>query len=392
VYVQIAHSIHFFMKKRQKIILAIGFAILIASIFLSQLLANQSGKGQPDDQGKGVAKARPVATRQVEVRDVQAFIDITGRLQAEDKIDIYAEVTGVLLPTRTDFKVGNQFSRGALLLRIDDSEARQSLRSAKSNFINTLASVIPDLEIDYPQASEQWNRYLLELNEDEALPPLPKTSSQRIKLFLTARQVYTQYYDILQAEERLDKYRLYAPFDGTLTEASINKGTLVRSGQKLGAFIRSGVYELETAVSTGELPYVNIGDTVMLTTLGMQQEYEGEIVRINDQVETNTQTVRLFVRVADPDLKAGMYMEGRIKGRLFEQASELRRDVLVNNSQVFVMEDSTAVLRQVQPLKTSDTTAIVRGLSEGTTVIMENNLSSFEGTRVVSEESQNEMD
>lgn len=387
-----AHSIYFLMKKRQKIILASGFAILIASFFLSQLLANQSGNGQTDSEKSSTPRARPVATREVEVMDVQAFIDITGRLQAEDRIDIYAEVTGVLLPTPIDFKVGNTFPRGSLLLRLDDSEARQSLRSAKSNFINTLASVIPDLEIDYPQASDRWNQYLMELNENEPLPTLPEPGSQRIKLFLTAREVYTQYYDILQAEERLGKYRLYAPFTGTLTEASINKGTLVRSGQKLGEFIRSGVYELETAVSTGELPYVNVGDSVMLTALGTDESFEGKIVRINDQVETNTQTVRLFVRVADPDLKAGMYMQGRIRGRLFEQASELRRDVLVNNSQVFVLEDSTAVLRQVQALKTSDTTAIVRGLPQGTTVIMENNLASFEGTRVVSEESQNEMD
>ena len=379
------------MKKRQKIILASGVVILIASILLSRWLGSQADKKQSPKTTSSEKQARPVATQVVDVRDVQAYIDITGRLQAEDKIDIYAEVTGVLLPTPIDFKVGNQFPRGALMLRIDNSEARQSLRSAKSNFINTLASVIPDLEIDYPQASEQWNQYLMALNEDEALPSLPSPESQKIKLFLTARQVYTQYYDILQAEERLRKYRLYAPFQGTLTQASINQGTLVRSGQKLGEFIRSGVYELETAISSSELPYVKVGDTVTLSALGQKSNYEGQIIRINDQVESRTQTVRLFVRIANSDLKAGMYMQGRIKGRLFKQASELRRDMLVNASQVFVLEDSTAVLRPVQSLKTSDTTAIVRGLSEGTTVITENNLSSFEGTRVVREASQNEL-
>ncbi len=379
------------MKKRQKIILAIGVAILIGAVLLSQLLAGQANQqSSSEGQQETSTRARAVATKEVAVGDVQAYIDITGRLQAEDRIDIFAEVSGVLQPTRIDFKVGNTFPRGALLLRIDDSEARQSLRAAKSSFVNTLASVIPDLEIDFPEASEKWNQYLLNFDVNDPIPELPEPESKRIKLFLTAREVYTQYYNILQSEERLDKYRIYAPFTGTLTEASINQGTLVRGGQKLGEFIRSGVYELETAVSTDEIPYVAVGDSVMLSAINMGKNYVGEIVRINDQIETNTQTVKLFVRLADPSLKAGMYMEGRIKGRLFDNATELRRDILVNDENVFVLRDSTAVLQAVTTLKTSDTTAIVRGLDEGATVITENNLASFEGTKVV-QEAQNQM-
>ncbi len=381
------------MKKRQKIILASGVVILAASIFFSQFLAGQGDQNKSKQPTKTQAnqKARLVSTRQIDVKDVQSYIGVTGRLQAEDKIDVYAEVTGVLLPTRIDFKVGNRFPKGSLMLRLDDNEARQSLRSAKSNFANTLASVVPDLEIDFPEASDSWNEYLLNFDVNELLSDLPKPSSDRIKLFLTARNVYSQYYEIRQSEERLGKYRIYAPFTGTLTEASINRGTLVRSGQKLGEFIRSGAFELETAVSTEELPYINVGDSVMLSSNKMGKSYLGKIVRINDQIESSTQTVKLFVRVAGPDLKAGLFMEGRIKGRLFENASEIRRDILINDSKVFVLVDSTAVLRALTPLKISDTTAIVRGLQQGATVISESNLSSFEGTKIVSEEAKNQL-
>jgi multidrug efflux pump subunit AcrA (membrane-fusion protein) len=376
------------MKKRQKIILAVGIAFLAASVFISQLLAGQSDSKKNKKQQSQQADAyRAVATTNVEVGEVQSFIDLTGRLQAEDQIDIYAEVSGVLLPTRIDFKVGNTFPRGALLLRLDDSEIRQNLKSVRSRFVNTLASVVPDLEIDFPRASEVWREYLLRLDVNDRLPELPEPSSQQIRLFLTARNVYTQFYEIRQLEERLKKYRIYAPFEGTLTEASINQGTLVRSGQKVGEFIRSGIYEMETAVSVEELPYIAIGDSVMLKSVKGRSLYEGEIVRINEEVSTNTQTVKVFIRVANPELKAGMYLEGRVKGRAFDNASEINRDILVNEEQVFVMQDSTAVLKDITTLKTSDTTAIVRGLDEGGTLITEDNLSSFEGTRVVSQDS-----
>ncbi|MFP4094247.1 MAG: efflux RND transporter periplasmic adaptor subunit [Cyclobacteriaceae bacterium] len=381
------------MKKRQKIILAAGITIFAASIFISQLLARQSGKEASDNQAEGerTQRAKAVSTQEVKVGEVQSFIEFTGRLQAEDKIEIYAEVTGVLLPTPIDFKVGNSFPKGALLLRLDDSEASQNLRSARSRFVNTLASVVPDLEIDFPEASEVWSDYLLGLDVTEPLSDLPEPSSEQIRLFLSARDIYSQYYEIMQLEEQLNKYRLYAPFRGTLTQAGINKGTLVRSGQKVGEFIRSDVFELETAVSVSELSYFAIGDSVLMRSVNGQKVYEGQIARINEEVETNTQTIKVFVRVADPELKAGMYMEGKVKGRNFEEATELNRDILIEEEQVFVIQDSTAVLKDITMLKTSDTTAIVKGLEEGMKVITENNLASFEGSKVVPQDSNQQQ-
>lgn len=373
------------MKKRQILIL-VGIGILVGSIVLGQVLAGRSSEEGAASQQQ-IAQAKAVSTRTVDIQDVQAYIDITGRLQAEDKIEIFAEVSGVLEPTRTDFKVGNKFSKGELLLNINSSEVRQNLKAQRSEFVNTLASVIPDLEIDFPEASQEWSKYLLKFDVEEQLPPLPKPDTDQIKLFLTARGIYAQYYNIRQLEERLDKYRLYAPFTGTLTEVNINQGTLVRPQQQLATFIRDGVYELETAVGVEELPFVAVGDTVSLSTIKGMRSYTGEIVRINEQVEQNTLTVKVFVRVADPELKAGMYLEGKIKGQKFQDAFELPRDILVSEGQIFILQDSTAQLRAITTLKTSDSTAIVSGLEDGMTVISENNLASFEGTKVVPESS-----
>ena len=374
------------MKKRKIIIIA-GVLLVAAAIFVTQWLAGRNQEDSSQQQSASQTSATVVSTRQVNVQDVQSYVDITGRLEPEDKIDIYAEVGGVLLPTKPAFKVGNRFRRGTPLVRINDSEARQNLRAQKSNYITTLASVVPDLKIDFPDAYQTWENYLLSFSVDEPVPPLPDPLSEQLRLFLGARNVYTQYYTLRQLEEQLDKYRIYAPFTGTLTEASINQGTLIRQGQKLGEFIKDDVYEMEAAVRPEELAFIAVGDEVELSSVPSDSSWQGTIVRINERVEPASQTVKVFVRVDGDALKAGMYLEGRVRGRLYENAFEIPRDVLVNENKVFIVQDSTAELLTVETLKTSDEIAIVRGLEDGMTLITEDNTEAFSGTKVASEQS-----
>ena len=373
------------MKKR-KIIIVVGVLLVAAAIFVTQWLTGRNQEDSSQQSSTSQTSATVVSTRQVDVQDVQSYVDITGRLEPEDKIDIYAEVGGVLLPTDPSFKVGNQFGKGTPLVRINDSEARQNLRAQKSNYITTLASVVPDLKIDFPDAYQTWENYLLSFDVDEPVPPLPEASSEQLRLFLGARNVYTQFYTLRQLEEQLDKYRIYAPFTGTLTEASINQGTLIRQGQKLGEFIKDDVYEMEAAVRPEELAFIAVGDEVELSSVPSDSSWQGTIVRINERVEPTSQTVKVFVRVDGDALKAGMYLEGRVKGRLYEDAFEIPRDVLVNENKVFIMQDSTAELLTVETLKTSDQTAIVRGLEDGMTLITEDNTEAFSGTKVAPEQ------
>lgn len=375
------------MKKR-KIIIVAGVALVVAAIFVSQWLVGHSSS--ESSEKSPATSATVVSTREVDVQDVQAYVDITGRLEPEDKIDVYAEVGGVLLPTDPPFKVGNRFEKSSLLVRINDDEAQQNLRAQKSTFATTLASVVPDLKIDFPAAYETWRDYLFAFDVNDPIRPLPDPASEQLRLFLGARNVYTQYYNIRQLEEQLDKYRIYAPFTGTLTEANINQGTLVRQGQQLGEFIRADVYEMEAAVSPEELAFVEVGDEVELSSARSGSSWQGTIVRINERVEPNSQTVRVFVRLTGDDLRAGMYLEGRIRGQLYEDAFEIPRDVLVNENKVFVVQDSTAELLTVEPLKTSDETAIVRGLEDGMTLIVEDNTEAFSGTRVTPESSDSQ--
>ncbi len=343
--------------------------------------------GKQNGENKQIITDRGVVVNTIEIKNdtVQTFILLTGRLQPENKIEIYSEVAGILMTGEKPFKIGIHFKENQVIARINKDEARQNLIAQKSTFLNALSNVVPDLKIDYPSIYEEWKDYLLKIDLNRKLPPLPNVENEQQKLFLMGRNIYSQYYNLKQLETRLDKYIIRAPFTGTITSVAINEGTLVRMGQLLGEFIKAGIFELEAAVTLEELPYIKQGDTVImqLVTNGYEKEYTGEINRINQQVNPATQTVKVFIKVQDPNLKSGMYLEGKVKAKTFLNAIELPRSILLDENKLYIIRDSIAMLKQVEIARLSGQNAVVKGLEDGTLVITDDRSQAFEGTKVI---------
>lgn len=357
-----------------------GVLVLALAIFLSSRLG-------PDEQEEAPPPPEKVyvEVRRVQPDTIQSYVTLTGRLLPEDRIEIFAEVGGIFNDEGTPFKTGYTYSRGEVLVRIDAEEAEQRLISSKSAFINVLAQVVPDLKIDFPEIFPNWRDYLLHFDVNAPLQPLPPVQTEQQKLFLTGRNVYSQYYALKEQEAQLRNYIIRAPFNGTLTDALINDGTLVRVGQKLGEFIKTGRYELEAAISPEELQYIAEGDAVQLQVPNATATYTGQVSRINASLDSETQTVSVYIRVSNPELKAGMYLEGRIRGRRFTNAVRLPRDVLVNDQSIYLVQDSTAVLQPAQVLKFTADEVILGDLPANALVIETNETAAFEGTRITYE-------
>ncbi len=343
----------------------------------------KGGKQEEPQQSK--PERVKVTVRKVSPQVINTQVHLTGRLIPEDKIDLYAEVGGIFLDRGKAFKVGNEFRKGEVLVMIESEEFRQRLRSDKSAFVNSLAQVVPDLKIDYPENYIPWRDYLLNFDPDEPLPALPEVDSEQLKLFLTGRNIYTQYYSLKEAETQLDDFLIRAPYDGIVTEAAINNGTLVRVGQQLGEFIKKDAFELEAAVSPMEIEYLNIGDSVALSPVKTNKPYYGRVVRINGKIDTETQTIKVFVQVRGSDLRAGMYMEGAVQAETVENALSIDRSLLMQDDQVYTVEDSTAVATGVQVHKYTGDKAIVTGLSTGVLLITQQQSAAFEGQLVTYE-------
>jgi membrane fusion protein (multidrug efflux system) len=332
-------------------------------------------------------KARDNRTKSVAVAPVQnttlaTTLEVQGQLAAFDKVDLFSEVGGLLLSTAKPFKVGTYFAKGSPMLKIDDTESKLAILAQKSSLMNAIAQLMPDLKIDYPESYPQWVDYLNNFPLEGELPPLPEAVDEREKLFLAARNLFTQYYNIKSQEERLSKFTIYAPFSGVLTATTVHPGTVVRVGQQLGSFMATGNYELVATVPLGDLNYIKVGNAVSLHSEDVAGQWNGQIKRISDQIDPASQTVQVFVGVRGKDLREGMYLRGEVAAKSVAAAYRMERDLLVNQNQVYELQDSVLRLRAVEVVKVEPEHVIVRGLPDGLMLLHEKVPGVYDGMKV----------
>ena len=350
----------------RKIILSvIGVVIIIASILLAKSLI--AGKNKPKPVLEKVEKTVFVDT--VKNGDILIKIPANGSLIAKRRVEIYSEVQGVLKTGSVSFKPGQKYSAGQTLINIDASEYYASVQSAKSNLYNTIAAIMPDLRLDFPEIYQKWQNYLNVFDLSKSTPKLPEMSSEKENYFITGRGIVSSYYNVKNLEQRLSKYLIKAPFSGILTEALVTEGTLIRSGQKLGEFIDPTEFEMQVSISASYAHLLKIGEYVELNSLDKTETYKGKIARVNGSIDQATQTVMAFINVKDPKLKEGMYLEASINGATVENAIEIDRNLLLESQQIFTVNNDVLDAIDVRPVYFSETKVVLQGVPDGTVIL-----------------------
>jgi multidrug efflux pump subunit AcrA (membrane-fusion protein) len=363
----------------RKIILAVlGIVLIIAAIFMARYIVNSKTAYKP--RAEKVVKT--VFTEVVQNGTVPIVVSANGNLMAKSRVELYAEVQGVFRGGNKLFKVGQAYNAGETIIRIDASEYAASVQSAKSNLYNLLTSIMPDLRLDYPDIFPKWQAYLNGFDMDATTPALPEMATEKEKFFISGRGILTSYYNVKNLEQRLAKYRIGAPFKGVLTEALVTEGTLIRSGQKLGEFINTDVYELEVAIGKTYSDLLEIGEGVVLTNLDGTHTYKGKVARINSSVDQATQTIKAYIEVKDERLREGMYLEARLDAREETDAIEIDRSLLLENDKIFVVRDTILDLIDVKPVYFTNKTVVLKAVPDGTVIMAKPLIGAYTGMAV----------
>lgn len=364
---------------RKIITIIVGIILIAIALFFASKLTN-SKKNRPVTDDKVV---QTVFTETVQNSAIPITVIESGRLMAKDRIELFTEVQGVMESTRKEFKPGAIYKKGEIMVKIRSEDFFANLQSQKSNLLNLITSILPDLRLDYPEAFPKWDAYVRDFDIEKPTPKLPETSSDKEKFFITGRNIYTTYYNVKNSEITYQKYNLRAPYNGILTSALVTPGTLVRPGQRLGEFIDPSVYELEVSISKTMIPALSLGGKVEIRdTESINQTWTGEIIRINGKVDQTTQTIKVFIEVKGKELREGMYLEAVIEGEEKQNAYEVNRSLLIDESKLYVVKDSVLQLMEIQPLHFTQKTVIVNGLNDGDKVVSKAVPGAYDGMEV----------
>ncbi|RNC85065.1 MAG: HlyD family efflux transporter periplasmic adaptor subunit [Winogradskyella sp.] len=363
---------------RNIILSALGVLLIVGAIFIGKEIANSKKK-----QRQAPAKVvKTVFTDTVDNAVVQIVIPATGNLVAKRRVEIFSEVQGIFRSTGKLFRPGQEYQNGQTIIRVDATEHYASVQSAKSVLYNSIAAIMPDLRLDFPEVYSKWQNYLNGFKLDNTTPKLPEMTSEKENYFITGRGIITNYYNVKNLEQRLTKFNIRAPFKGILIEALVTEGSLIRNGQKLGEFIDPSIYEMEVALGKSYANLLKVGETVSLNNLDKTQTYTGKVSRVNGSIDATTQTINAYLEVSGANLKEGMYLEANLNAKSEDNAIEINRSLVLEGDRVFVVRDSILDIVDVNPVYFSDTKAVLKGLPNGTVILSKSVPGAYAGMAV----------
>ncbi|NNC84155.1 MAG: HlyD family efflux transporter periplasmic adaptor subunit [Flavobacteriales bacterium] len=366
------------MKKRQLIIIAVALAIIV----LARLASNFIGTPPERPAPTPVEKVNTVFVDTVALAEIPISIRSTGRVEAIDRVVLYSEVQGMMLPDGGRFRAGNRFKRGDVLFRIRSNDQRAAVVSARSSFLQTLSTVMADIRLDHPDEYPNWDAFLTSADAEDGIPSLPENISQGLERFLTGRGVLSSYYTVRNAEAQLSKYTVRAPFNGVLTEASAVPGTVLRQNTEVGVFLKPGQYEIETAVDRSTIDLLSVGREVEVTESMSGDSWAGTVKRINSAVDPSTQLCSFFTHVQADDLEDGTYVDVSVQAEQVKEAYVVSRSTLIDEKALYTVVDSLLHIRPIQVIHIEGGNAIVKGLKNGDVILEQVPPDAFEGMQV----------
>jgi membrane fusion protein (multidrug efflux system) len=369
--------------KERKVIIAIAIVMILAISFGGMTLLGNL-KEEPKKEVKEVAKKYVLANK-VKYAKTEANITASGRLESQDYFDLSTEVQGKILWGSVPLKKGQNFIRGQAIVQIYNKESILNLKARKSRFLNSVANLLPDFKVDYPNSYASWQEFFSKIELDKNLPELPKVESEQEKIYLASKNLLSDYYTIRSEEERLRKYTIFAPFSGSFTEVYLHAGSIANPGSRIATIIRTDKLELEVPVDEYEAKWVNVGDVVKVTNESGENKWTGRVVRKSSFINPTTQSITVFVSLNSSVknlLYKGMYLNAEFPGVSLAKTMEIPRNSVFNTNEVFTVQDSVLKKEEIIIHKVNEKTLIFSGLKEGTELVMEPLINATENMKV----------
>tara|TARA_B100001142_G_scaffold119135_1_gene121166 strand:- start:3481 stop:4581 length:1101 start_codon:yes stop_codon:yes gene_type:complete len=365
------------MFNKQKLLIS-GFILLVgSSVFFQNFKNKESVESKDQLKEKSI-----INCVQKQSKNISPKIDFSGRIKSSRKINIVSEVNGISKVNYSNFEVGKKFKSGEVLIYIEDSDIDLELKSIKSQFLSLLVRVLPEIKMDFPSLGNAFQSYINNFKLSGRIDVLPTTNNSKERNFLSSRQILENFYRIQSLENKLNKYKIKAPFDGVITKALIDPGANVIVGQPLGEFIDPTKYEISTSVSINESLLINSGDKVQIDIEDSGDVISGMINRKGVHINELTQSIDLFIDILDGEVKDGMYATGKIICDTLNNVYQIPRASILNNNQIFILKDNSLKLTNLDVLINQNDMALVKGLNNNDCIVEKNRNYFYDGMTI----------
>jgi multidrug efflux pump subunit AcrA (membrane-fusion protein) len=382
------------MTSRNKFTLP-AFALLVLAL---SLLASGCGRSaESKNKQAAAANATPevvqVSTAAAITRELPRYTEATGSLAADEQTDVAPNVSGRVVAVGVD--LGSYVQRGAVLVRLDDADARLRLTQLQAQAAQAQSAVRqaeariglrPNQAFDVTRVAEVGSaRVALELAEkqlrrferliesgDVSRASYDQQRAQRDGLqqqyeaaLSAARQNYAGIAtaraaagaaeaQVAQARKAIADTVVYAPISGYVADRPADVGEYLTPSSKVATIVRTNPLRLRIDIPEQLIGSISPGQGVsVLTSAYADRAFAGRIARISPNVTAASRTLTVEAQVENGEglLKPGQFATVRISQpagtpAVLIPARAVRTEQ--DTSRVFVVKDGRVQERVVQ--------------------------------------------
>jgi len=372
------------MNSRKKTILtaaACGGIILITAVIIFVI---RNTEPTAEKGGATRKSAALVSVVEAERGNFRPELVVLGTVAPAREIMLSPRVAGEIVDVAPEFKPGRFIDAGGTILTLDAADYENTLALRRSALLEAQAAL----------AIEEGRRAVAE-QEFELLGESIDESNRA--LVLREPQIASAEARVASAQAALDQAQLdlertaiRAPFDAQVLERFANLGSQVAAGEPLARLVGIESYWVTATVPVGVLDRIQFpaaGEAGSKASLRNRSAWragqfrEAEVSSLIGTLDAQTRLARVLLTVDDPlartvdgpPLILDSVLEVRIQGAPLKDVVRVDRAYLRGNDQVWIMQEGTLSIREVEILFEDASYAyIAEGVEGGESIVTTN--------------------
>ncbi len=331
---------------------------------------------------------------------------------AKERAHLSPHVAGPVTWVAPDLIPGGRFEEGDLLLRVDPAEFRLAVEARRGDVSRAKFSALRETNRAHVK-SKAWDLYRERRaragsEADEVDVGEPHALALNIPQLADAQQALDAAQSRLeQAELRLARTRLTAPFDAVVASESVDEGQRVSPTSTVVELVGTASYFIRATVDVTDLSWLDIpgvrgseeGSDVSIEFRGEhgdEARRRGRIVRLESGVDPEGSMAQVLVEVEDPlgletdedvgpPLLLGGLVNVCIEGREVEEMFHVPASAVHRGNHVWLVDENERLeMRPIEVVHRQDEVALVRsGLRSGERLVTSTIETPTEGMRLV---------
>ena len=342
-----------------------------------------------------------VDVMRVHAANEKITVKAQGSVTPRTQTTLISEVSGLITEVSAAFVAGGFFSKGDVLVRIDDRNYRAEVKRAQAAVRAAETKVTRETGLaDY--AREDWERAQSVLRSSKAATDLAMRKPQQAEALASLEFAKA---DLEKREGDLDRTVIRAPYDGLVREKRADIGQFVNSGTPLAVTFSVEVAEIRLPLPDSQLPYLNLDEhelvqgrgpgVVLSANIGGQlNSWQGRIIRTEGVFDERSRVLYLVAQIDDPynrysqkwqhSLRMGTFVEAAIEGEQLDNVIRLPRTALRRDNKIWTVSDNDTLRPVTVEIAHADEQSVLirSGLISGQLICLTVPENPFPGTPV----------